>query len=196
MRCRASLPTLERLARACLGAQRYACPVDLSPKPLQTLGELDAIAKAHANRRLHAVNIPWLGRDPLWLLTLINGLSALLQILVGHRTIGGAIVMAGLLLLGPELYRREPEVPDLDDRPGLIQFYVDELSTSSSTSSVWLWTSLAASLLLTVGYAITMSSTWAGVLGVLWLVVFLVPRYLGRMRLAQVRALLGSLPKK
>lgn len=117
--------------------------------------------------------------------------------LTGLHTIGNALVLAGWLLLGPELYLRgrEPEVPDLDNRYGLIEFYVDELSAFSSISSACFWMSLAGSLLLMVGYAAAMSSAWASVLGPLWLAVVLIPRCRDRIRLAQVRALLGSLTK-
>jgi hypothetical protein len=105
------------------------------PTPLRTLEDLDAVARKHANRRLHAVNVPWLGRNPLLPLILFNALNASFEILIGRRTISNAVVMLGWLLLCPELYLRgrEPEVPDLDDRSGLIRFYVDELSASSST---------------------------------------------------------------
>ena len=106
------------------------------------------------------------------------------------------MITAGWLLLCPEMYlrSREPEVPDLDDRPGLIRFYVDELSAFSSVSSLWFWMSITASLLLTVGYAIALSSAWAGMIGLLWLITILSPRYRDRMRLTQARALLSSLP--
>jgi hypothetical protein len=165
------------------------------PKPLRTLGDLDAVARKHANRRLHAVSIPWLGRNLLWLIMLFNALSSLLQFLISHHAIGNAVVMLGWLLLCPELYLRgrEPEVPDLDDRPGLIRFYVDELSAFSSTLSMRFWMSVAGSLFLAAGYAIAMSSAWAALLGILWLAVFLVLHHRDRKRLAQVRAVLGSL---
>jgi hypothetical protein len=166
------------------------------PTPLRTLEDLDAVARKHANRRLHAVNVPWLGRNPLLPLILFNALNASLEILIGRRTIGNAVVMLGWLLLCPELYLRgrEPEVPDLDDRSGLIRFYVDELSASSGTSSMRFWMSVAGSVVLAAGYATALSSVWAGMLGILWLAVFLVPHHRDRKRLAQVRALLGSLP--
>ena len=42
------------------------------PKPLRTLDELDAVAKAHANRRLHTVNLPWVERNLPWVNPLIG----------------------------------------------------------------------------------------------------------------------------
>jgi hypothetical protein len=167
------------------------------PKPLRTLGDLDAVARKHANSRLHAVNNPWLGRNLLWLLLLLSyAVNTLFDILRGRHVIGNAVLLLGGLLLCRVLYLyfREPKVPDLDDRPGLIRFYVDELSISSSTSSVRFWMSLAGSLLLAAGYGITMSSVWAGFFGIFLLAVFLVRQHCDGKRLAQVPALLSSLP--
>jgi hypothetical protein len=166
------------------------------PKPLRTLEDLDVVAQKHADLRRHAVNNTWLGRNLLWLVLLFNALEALPQILRGRHAMGNAAVMLGMLLLCRLLYLcfREPEVPDRDDRPGMIRFYVDELSASSSTSSVQFWLSLASALLLAAGYGITMSSVWAGFLGVFWLPFVLVRQHCDRKRLAQVQALLSSLP--
>jgi hypothetical protein len=165
------------------------------PKPVRTLEYLDVIAQKHADIRRHAVNNTWLGRNLLWLVLLFNALETLPQILRGRHAIGNAAVMLGMLLLCRVLYLyfREPDVPDRDDRPGVIRFYVDELSASSSTSAQF-WLSLAGALLLAVGYGITMSSVWAGSLGILLLAFFLVRQHCDHKRLAQVQALLSSLP--
>jgi hypothetical protein len=165
-------------------------------KPLRTLEDLNALVDKHANSRLHAVNNPWLGRNLPWLVLLFNAVETLPQILRGHHAIGNAAVMLGMLLLCRVvyLYYREPAVPDRDDRSGLIRFYVDELSASSSTSSVQFWLSLAGTLFLAAGYGITMSSVWAGFPGIFLLVVFLVRQHYAGRRLTQVQALLSSLP--
>lgn len=166
------------------------------PKPLRTLEYLDVVAQKHADIRRHAVNNTWLGRNLLWLVLLLNALETLPQILRGRHAIGNAAVMLGMLFLCRVLYLyfREPEVPDRDDHPGLIRFYVDELTASSSTSSMQFWLSLAGALLLAAGYGITMSSVWAGFLGIFLLAFFLVRQHCDRKRLAQVQALLSSLP--
>lgn len=162
------------------------------PKPVRTLEYLDVIAQKHADIRRHAVNNTWLSRNLLWLVMLFNALETLPQILRGRHAIGNAALMLGMLLLCRVLYLyfREPDVPDRDDRPGVIRFYVDELSASSSMSSVQFWLSLAGALLLAVGYGVTMSSVWAGLLGIFLLAFFLIRQQCDRKRLAQVQALL------
>lgn len=166
------------------------------PKPLRTLECLDVVAQKHAAIRRHAVNNTWLGRNLLWLVLLLNALETLPQIFRGRHAIGNAAVILGMLFLCRVLYLyfREPEVLDRDDRPGLIRFYVDELSASSSASSMQFWLSLAGALLLAAGYVIAMSSAWAGFLGIFLLAFFLVRQHCDRKRLAQVQALLSSLP--
>src|SRR6202012_5950137 len=75
------------------------------PKPLRTLGDLDAVARKPANSRLHAVNNPWLGRNLLWLLLLLSyAVNTLFDILRGRHVIGNAVLLLGGLLLCRVLY--------------------------------------------------------------------------------------------
>lgn len=168
------------------------------PKPVRTLEYLDVIAQKYADIRRHAVNNTWLSRNLLWLVLLFNALETLPQILRGRHVLGNAAVTLGMLLLCRVLYLyfREPDVPGRDDRPGVIRFYVDELSASSSASSVQFGLSLAGALLLAVGYGITMSSVWAGFLRIFLLAFLLVRQHCDRKRLAQVQVLLFSLPPR
>jgi hypothetical protein len=168
------------------------------PPPLRTLGDLDLAAQKYADRRRHAVNNVWVTRNLPWLTILLCGWSFPIQIFLGHDVVANTAVSMGYLLLGGAQYisSREPVVPDRDDQPGLIRFYLDELTASSSMASVRFWMFLAGDLFIAAGFELVAFLSWERVLGLVWLAVLvfvLLKQQRNRKRIAQIQALLPSL---
>jgi hypothetical protein len=124
-------------------------------------------------------------------------LQFILQIAMGRDIIGSVVQLSGLLLLIPMLYvrTREPDVPDRDDRDGMIRFYVDELSAMSSFS-ITFWMFVVGALLMIVGPELTMAVGWQRTIPPLLLLpllaLFLAKHLNNRRRLTQVEALLRT----
>ena len=169
---------------------------DRQPAPIRTIADLDAAVQKYAERRRHAMNNGWLVTNVRLFVPLIYVLESLVDIAMGRHIFSNTLLLLGLLLLTPMMYRltREPNVPDRDDPTGLVRFYVDELSAKSSTSLTF-WMFVVGALLMIAGMELAIEFGWQSVMPLLWLpvlVLFLAKRLNNRRRLAQVEALLGA----
>ena len=169
---------------------------DRQPAPIRTIADLDAAVQKYAERRRHAMNNGWLVTNVRLFVPLIYVLESLVDIAMGRHIFSNTLLLLGLLLLTPMMYRltREPNVPDRDDPTGLVRFYVDELSAKSSTSLTF-WMFVVGALLMIAGMELAIEFGWQSVMPLLWLpvlVLFLAKRFNNRRRLAQVEALLGA----
>ena len=169
---------------------------DPQPAPLRTIADLDAAVQKYAERRRHAMNNGWLVTNVRLFAPLIYVLESLFDIAIGRHIFSNTVLLLGLLLLVPMIYRltREPNVPDRDDPTGLVRFYVDELSAKSSTSLTF-WMFVVGVLLMIAGLELAIGFGWQSVMPLLWLpalVLFLAKHRSNRRRLAQVEALLNT----
>jgi hypothetical protein len=170
---------------------------NIQPSPLRTMAELDAEVQKYADLRRHAVNNPWLARNGQLIVLLIYALPLLFQLAIGRDIVSDIVQFLGWLLLAPMIYlrTREPNVPDRDNQIGLLRFYVDELSATSSTSLTF-WMFVLGALLLIVGFELAIGFGWERVVPLLVLpalAYFLAKHRNNRRRLAQIEALLGTM---
>lgn len=179
---------------------------DTQPAPLPTIADLDAEVQKYADRRRHAMNNGWLGTNAPLLAPLIVALQTLSNIFIGRHIFSNTVLLLGLSLLAPMLYlrTREPDVPDRDDQAGLVRFYVNELSAATSTSKTF-WMFVMGALITVIGIELKAPlqwDQWESVLPLLLLpVLILFPvacvvakHRNNRRRLAQVEALIGTIP--
>ena len=169
---------------------------DRQPAPLRTIADLDVEAKKHAERRLHAVNNGWLVTYVRLLPLLSYALALLLGVARGRHIFNSTVELLGLFFLVPLFYvrTREPNVPDMDDKAGLVRFYVDELS-AVSRNSLTFWMFVAGFVLIIFGIELEIRFGWESVVSLLWLLVLalvLTKHRNDRRRLAQVEALLNA----
>ena len=166
------------------------------PKPLNTLQDLNAAAQSYADQRRLQVNDVWLARNLRWLTSLAIALETLPRAFHGNHRLGSGLIALGLMTLTvlQFCYSGEPAVPDRDDPSGLIRFYRENLVRSTNAfSTVWLLPSSV--VVVAAGYELSVTHSWARVLGVLWLaflMVFFNGRRSNRRRLAQIDALLAT----
>ncbi|MBB5061718.1 hypothetical protein [Granulicella mallensis] len=171
---------------------------DTQPAPLRTLADLDAEAQKHAERRRHAVNNGWLVTNVPLFVPLVFALESLVDIALGRHIFSNTVLLLGLLLLAPMLYlrSREPNVPDRDDPTGLVRFYVDELSATSSNSLTF-WMFVVGASFMVVGFELATGFGWQSVIPLLLLLpalaLLLAKHRKNRRRLAQVEALLDTM---
>jgi len=169
----------------------------IQPSPLRSITDLDAEARKHANRRLHAMNNGWLGTNVPLFVPIVSCLSPLLGIAMGRDIPGNTALLVGYLLVIPWFYRRtrEPDVPDRDDQPGLVRFYANEMS-ALARNSLSFWMFLAGVLVLTCGWELefargvtSFAILWF--LSLLLLASFVAKHVNDRRRFVQIEALLG-----
>jgi hypothetical protein len=170
--------------------------LDFQPAPLRTLADLDAEVQKHAERRRHAVNNGWLITNAPLFPPLIYVLQFLFDVAIGRHIFSNTVLLLGLLLVAPTIYlrSREPNVPDRDDPTGLVRFYVDELSATSSNSLTF-WMFVVGALLMIAGFELGIGFGWQSVMPLLLfpaLALFLVQHRKNRRRLAKVEALLDT----
>lgn len=166
------------------------------PKPLGTLQDLNDAAQSYADRRRLQVNNIWLARNLSLLTTLLLALTTLPKVFYGSHRPGSALLAVGWLNLAfiSYLLSREPNVPNRDDASGLIRFYREELARTTKIFYVTFWLPVCF-ILIALGYELTMTSSWARPLGLLWLgflpLLFSKQRS-DRRRLVQIDALLAT----
>jgi len=166
----------------------------IRPNPLRTVAALESEAQKYADRRRHAMNNGWLITNMHLLPPLIWCSMSILQIATGHKILGNAIQLLGWLLVAPLMYllSREPDVPDRDDQPKLVQFYASELSAVASNSLPF-WMFVAGALFLMCGLELTVRRGWMSMLPLLLLpaLAYLLAKHVSnRRRLAQIKILL------
>ena len=175
---------------------------DTQPGPLGTIAELDAEVQRYADRRRNAMNNGWLATNLPLFPFLVTALESLFDIGTGRHVFNHTVLLMGLLLVVPWLYRRtrEPNVPDRDDQGGLIRFYKDELSAVTRTSMTF-WMLVVGAYVTIVGFELTSPHRWGSGLRLLLLPVLILLPVLAlllarlrtmRRRLAQVDALLEA----
>ena len=170
----------------------------IQPSPLPTIADLDSEVQKYADRRRHAVNNGWLITNLQLFPPLMWSFNSALSIAEGRHVLGNYMQIFGWLLTLPMTYlrTREPDVPDRDDQPGLVRFYLKELSTFSKYS-VPFCMFVAGLLLVMCGLELTLRRGWLSLmpLTLLPVLVLLLAAHLrSRRRFAQVKALLASNP--
>lgn len=168
----------------------------IEPGPLLTIADLDNEAQKYSDLRRHSMNNGWLATNLPLLLLLAFAPQFILNIPMGHDIFSSVVQLSGLLLLIPMLYvrTREPYVPDRDDSPGLVRFYVEELSAMSSTSMTF-WMFIVGALLMILGPELMAKAVWERAISLLLLpclALFLAKHRNTRRRLGQVKALLAT----
>ena len=173
----------------------------IQPAPLRSLEDLNEAARKHANRRLHAVNNGWFGTNVALFGPILGCFNMLLELAMHRQVASSAAQLAGFLLLLPLTYRhsREPNVPDLDDRPNILRFSVDEMARLSRNSMPF-FMMLAGLLLLICGWVIDfargpISSAVIGIVSLPVLALVLSQHIQHRRRYEQIKALLDTLAR-
>ncbi|MGC2620708.1 MAG: hypothetical protein WA414_16800, partial [Acidobacteriaceae bacterium] len=131
------------------------------PGPLPTIADLDTEVEKYADRRRHAMNNGWLGTNMALFTPFVFALEALMNIAVGRHIVSNTVLLVGLSLLAPMLYlrTREPDVPDRDDRAGLVRFYVNELSAASRMGMTF-WMFVIGFLIMVAGLEMGAPFRW------------------------------------
>jgi hypothetical protein len=168
------------------------------PAPLRSIADLDAAARQHANRRLHAINNGWVATNVPLFSPLVCCLSAILGIAMHRDVLGNTAQLVGCLLLMPTLYlrSREPNVPDMDDQANVLQFYVNEMSLLSR-NSLSFWMFIAGMISVAYGWDLVFARGLFGMVVLSFIPLSLMALFLAkhannRRRYEQIEALLGK----